>query len=437
MPDLVVFIEGRLAGEITATNEGRAAMFRYDRSYLAGGRSTPLSLSAPLGSGEHNVTLWIDGLLPDSVQARRKWADRVGARSASAMDLLGTPIGLDCAGAVQFCLPGDEECRDNRSSGLEPQGEREVAEWIRRVRRDWSDWSGVGTSGRFSLAGAQPKCALHWDGSQWCVPYGNTPTTHILKPGMASHTDAEAVEHVCMTAARNLGIDTALTDLARFESERVLVVTRFDRVRSGDVLHRRHNEDLCQALGLSPAEKYQIDGGPTPRDVGDLLFHEASESRDARRRFCDALIFSWAIAATDGHAKNYSLLLDGPDVHLAPLYDVISFLPYAPGDPEEISTAMATGDDRTWRTSSRPSAWAAVAEALRLDADAVVDRAAEIMRGTPSAISDAIDNLPDEDRASQALPLLHGLSQRLADKALGSLVAGRMRLPRSDGWPPR
>ena len=425
MPDLVVFIEGRPAGEITAADEGRLAMFRYDRDYLTGGRSTPLSLSAPLGGGEHDVTRWIDGLLPDSLQVRRKWAGREGARSAGAMDLLGTSIGLDCAGAVQFCRPGDEESRSRRSSGLEPQGESDVAEWIRRVRRDWSDWSGIGASGQFSLAGAQPKCALHWDGRQWCVPYGDTPTTHILKPGMESHTDAEVVEHVCMTAARSLGIEAALTNLARFESERVLVVTRFDRVRSGGVLHRRHNEDLCQALGLSPAEKYQLDGGPTPHDVGDLLFHEASESRDALWRFCDALVFNWAIAATDGHAKNYSVVLDGSDVYLAPLYDLISFLPYASGDPEEISTAMAAGDGRTWRASSRPSAWAAAAGALRLDADAVIDRAVEVTRGTPSAISDAIDGLSDEDRASRALPLLHNLSRRLANGAAASLVHGR------------
>ncbi len=224
--------------------------------YLVGGRSTPLSLSAPLGSGEHDVTRWIDGLLPDSLQVRRKWADRAGARSAGAMDLLGTPIGLDCAGAVQFCRPGDEESRRRRSSGLEPQGESDVAGWIRRVRRDWSDWSGIGSSGRFSLAGAQPKCALHWDGHQWCVPHGDTPTTHILKP----------------------------------------------------------------------------------------------------------------------------------------------------------------------RASSQPSAWAAAAGALRLDAGAVIDRAAEITRGTPSAISDAIDGLSDEDRASRALPLLHSLSRRLAIRAAASLV---------------
>lgn len=76
MPDLVVFIEGRLAGEITAADEGRLAMFRYDRDYLAGGRSTPLSLSAPLGGGEHDVTRWIDGLLTPSLLSYRSTKER-------------------------------------------------------------------------------------------------------------------------------------------------------------------------------------------------------------------------------------------------------------------------------------------------------------------------------------------------------------------------
>ena len=37
-------------------------------------------------------------------------------------------------------------------------------------------------AGQFSLAGAQPKTALVFDGQRWGVPYGPTPTTHILKP---------------------------------------------------------------------------------------------------------------------------------------------------------------------------------------------------------------------------------------------------------------
>ncbi len=54
----------------------------------------------------------------------------------------------------------------------------------------------------------------------------------------------------------------------------------------------------------------------------------ARESAGAVRRFADALIWNWLIAGTDAHAKNYSLLLAGDQVRLAPLYDIASALPY-------------------------------------------------------------------------------------------------------------
>lgn len=426
MPDLVVFIEGRRAGEVES-GPGGAARFSYDREYLRGAGSTPLSLSAPLGHDDHDIGRWLDGLLPDNIAVRRRWADRNGAPTASPVDLLGTVVGLDCAGAVQFCRPGNEASLDSRAGGLEPQSEHDVAEWIRRARRDWSAWEGLGSRSQFSLAGAQAKCAVHWDGAQWCAPYGDTPTTHILKPGIEGYTDAEVVEHVCLTAARRLGLESAETELLRFESERVLAVTRFDRVHQGGALRRRHNEDLCQSLGLGPEQKYQIDGGPGPRQVAELLVQESSDRRADRWRFCEALIFNWAIAAPDAHAKNYSLLLDGPAVRLAPLYDVVSLLPYAPGDPRRISMAMAAGGDRTWRASSDPHAWAQLAEAMGLDTGAVVDRAAELTRLTPRAISGAIDSLPASDRRSRALPLLNRMVKALSDEALGSVAKGRPR----------
>ena len=40
------------------------------------------------------------------------------------------------------------------------------------------------------------------------------------------------------------------------------------------------------------------------------------------------LIFNWLIAGTDAHAKNFSLLIaPGPQIRLAPLYDLASALP--------------------------------------------------------------------------------------------------------------
>lgn len=415
MADLLVFLEGKLAGEISSA-PANSVEFRYDDTYLRNPRNTPLSLSAPLGRGTYEMRQWLDGLLPDNIAVRRRWAARRGASSARPLDLLSTSIGLDCAGAVQFSRPGAEGVLHARASGLEPQSERQIADWIRAARQDWSAWEGLGSRGQFSLAGAQAKCAVHWDGSQWSAPYGDTPTTHILKPGVANFTDAEVVEHVCLVAARDLGLDAAVSELRHFESERVIVVTRFDRLRVGEATRRWHQEDVCQALGLDPERKYQVLGGPAPQEVGSLLRQESSDRHTDVERFRDALIYNWAIAAPDAHAKNYSLLLDGPDVCLAPLYDVISFLPYAHHGLLDLRIAMAFGDDHSVRAMGTPDAWRTAGKMLGLDPDATADRAADLLRRTPAAISDAIDGLSAEDRSSRTLlPLLHS-AQALADR---------------------
>jgi len=140
--DLLVFLEGKLAGEISAA-PANSVEFRYDDTYLRNPRNTPLSLSAPLGRGTYEMRQWLDGLLPDNIAVRRRWAARRGASSARPLDLLSTSIGLDCAGAVQFSRPGAEGVLHARASGLEPQSERQIADWIRAARQDWSAWEGL------------------------------------------------------------------------------------------------------------------------------------------------------------------------------------------------------------------------------------------------------------------------------------------------------
>ena len=180
------------------------------------------------------------------------------------MDLLATPIGIDCAGAVPFCPPREQERLTTRESGIRWQTEHDIAQWIRQARSDWATWNQVGYPGQFSLGRAQAKCALHLRDDRWGAPYGNIPTTHILKPGLAEHEDGEVVEHVCMNAAHHLGLSVARSSLGHFESERALVVERFDRAHGGGGIRRLHQEDLCQALGMSSNEKYQKRRGSEP-----------------------------------------------------------------------------------------------------------------------------------------------------------------------------
>ena len=147
-------------------------------------------------------------------------------------------------------------------------------------------------------------------------------------------------------------------------------------------------------------------------------------------RFVDALIFNWAVAATDAHAKNYSLLLEGDTVALAPLYDVMSHLPYRQDQPvAKIKTAMRIGRDYRLSAADHASAWERAAQQLVVDPDRTADRAETILRRCPEAIDAAIDALDAADRASPKVALLSREMHQRRDDALGRLRKPRHQPP--------
>ena len=64
------------------------------------------------------------------------------------------------------------------------------------------------------------------------------------------------------------------------------------------------------------------------------------------------MVGSLLIAGTDAHAKNYSLLLAGNQIRLAPLYDIASILPYDDSDGHKVKLAMKVGDDYKLRRAA-------------------------------------------------------------------------------------
>lgn len=69
------------------------------------------------------------------------------------------------------------------------------------------------------------------------------------------------------------------------------------------------------------------------------------------------------MCGTDAHARNYSLLLSGPSVRLAPLYDLNSHLAYTDGQHTELSMGLL-GNYRAARMTV--SDWASVADSLHV-----------------------------------------------------------------------
>jgi serine/threonine-protein kinase HipA len=382
---LLVLLDDGIAGAVTRLSGGRLR-FDYEEEYRARASSTPLSVSMPTSVRSHpdrTIGPWLWGLLPDNDAVLRRWARDFHA-SASPFSLLSTPIGRDCAGAVRLARPDAVDDVLAVPGSVEWLTEKEVARRLADLRKDATAWLGRDFTGQFSLAGAQAKTALLHLNGRWGVPSGATATSHILKPAVAGFDDHDLNEHICLDAARRAGLIAARTNIARFDGESAIVVERYDRRLLDGRLMRIHQEDVCQALGIRPERKYQNEGGPGPRDIARLL-RSVMPSRaadDAILRFLDALAWNWLIAGTDAHAKNYSLLLAGRQVRLAPLYDIASALPYGTHE-RKLRLAMKIGDD--YRVHPVQNTWPEAARNLGLDPELVIDRVLALARRAPDA----------------------------------------------------
>lgn len=320
--DLATFIDGRRAGTLSQDRNGRLR-YVYDADYPNG--ATPLSPRLTVAGGEYthtDVAPFIAGLLPDNDQVLERWGRLFGVSPRNTFAILAH-VGSDCAGAVQF-VPTDAV--DELDNGiLEPLTTSDIAQMLRDLRTDPYTWQQPSATrgGHFSLAGAQTKFALHRTADGWARPSGRIPTTHIFKPAIPGIAHHDLNEHLCLQAAQRLGLLAASSELARFDDERVFVVERYDRRRVNGELHRLHQVDMCQALGVMPDLKYQRDGGPGPADIVTAIRSVFAGEADVDR-FLQALVFNWLIAGTDAHAKNYGLVLSATNARLAPLYDVAS-----------------------------------------------------------------------------------------------------------------
>lgn len=366
---------GRAGGRSRATDTGTPRLPLRGR-VASGGRAYPLSLSLPLSQPEHPhapIDAFLRGLLPDNDIVLQRWAHRFGVSPRNAFALI-REVGVDCAGAVQF-VP-EERLQGGRSDSIAWLTDDDVATRLRLLREDVSAGRLAGDAGQLSLAGAQPKTALLFDGQRWGVPSGRTATSHILKPALPNLEGHVENEHVCLNLARAFGMPAARSEARMFGDQQAIVVERYDRVDIRTMadaqmftsfaetvpVYRVHQEDLCQALSLHPSRKYQSDGGPGPAEVVGLLrsvvsagqprSKEAAASRAVSAivedvtTFRDALIFNWLIGGTDAHAKNYSLLLGGRGlVRLAPLYDIATALVYPHLDPMKARMAMRIGGE--------------------------------------------------------------------------------------------
>ena len=283
--------------------------------------SVGLPVGAPTGPRDMRSLDFFENMLPEG-PALARMAALAGVRPVDTYGIL-TAFGRDCAGAIML-LPDTEQAGTPGRGGYTPMTPAD----LRQVIGDL-DAAPLGVAPergfRPSLPGFQRKALLGRaaDGT-WQLPYGDAPSTWILKPD-GPHAMA-ANESTCMQLAAACALDSAQTELLDVAGLPVLAVRRYDRLETpgGALPARLHQEDGCQATATPPGMKYEEQGGPSLRDFAGLL-RDYGDPADVTR-LLRSTTFNMAVGNADAHAKNFSILhdTDNPAISLAPLYDVLS-----------------------------------------------------------------------------------------------------------------
>jgi serine/threonine-protein kinase HipA len=342
--------EGRLdvwcfderAGTLVDGAEG--LRFSYAEDWTTSGRP-PLSQSLPLSGAFPGsaVSAYFGGLLPEGTP-RDVLARQLGVSVGNDFGLL-EQLGGDTAGAVTLLPPGTVP--GPPGTDVEWLSDDQLVTVIEELPRRpmHADENG---EYRLSLAGVQDKLPVivGVDGRVGLTK-GRTPSTHILKTPIARFDDTVANEALCPVFGRRLGVDTVNATPHRIGRTEFLLVERYDRRHGDDSVRRLHQEDFCQALGISSNRKYQSEGGPTLPDCFALLRRAAAVPAREASRLLDFVALSFLVGNHDAHGKNYSLLY-GPDASkavLAPAYDVLSTIAYENVRPMSRKMAMSIGKE--------------------------------------------------------------------------------------------
>lgn len=357
---LEVLLNNLKVGTIVRT-PGDFNAFSFEESYRATGGSPVLSLSFRAATGglrkdpkpvARALPAFFANLLPEDKLREAMEKHHAGSvRPGNDFDLLAA-LGADLPGAVRIVPSEGASALFNAPSRPEPKA-------------------------RFSLAGVQMKLSVIENtgkGGGLTLPLGDEQGSYIAKFPSTSFPGVSENEYANLALAEAIGMDVPereLVDQSEFEGipkefetlsdGKVLLIKRFDR---GTGATRIHIEDFAQVFGIYPSRKYE---GAAYHDIAAAL--NVAVSPAAALEFVRRLALAAVTGNGDMHLKNWSLIYRGAGdkPELAPVYDVLSTIPYIPTD----SMALSVLGERSFKALSAQR-WKAFARRARLPEAAVL-----------------------------------------------------------------
>jgi len=333
-----------VAGKLTS--DGESLIFNYGQSYLA--RNNAIALydpELPLQSGliplltGLSMPACIRDASPDAWGRRIIINRRLGIKGkkndVSQLDELTYLLesSSDRIGAMDFQRSATEYVpRGSNNASLE-----ELVQAAERVE------SGLPLSPELdqalqhgtSLGGARPKAQIDDGNKKYIAKFSSTTDTYSVVKA----------EFIAMRLAAQAGLNVAEASLSKSMNKDVLLVKRFDRVRTDEGSQRKMMVSALTMLALDEMMARYA----SYEDLAEIIRHRFDDASATLKELYARIVFNILCGNTDDHARNHAAFWDGETLKLTPAYDIC---PQNRTGHEASQAMLIVGDNRMSRISS-------------------------------------------------------------------------------------
>ncbi len=332
-------IQPVVAGRIS--RQGQQLVFNYGRSYLAHQdaialyapelplRSGPISLLPGL-----NMPSCIRDASPDAwgrrVLINRKLGTQGGDASLIELDELTYLLesGSDRIGALDFQISATQYVQRHTQQPLL----EELLTAAEKVDR------GVMLSPELdqallhgtSLGGARPKVLIEDGERKFIAKFSASNDLYSVVKA----------EFIAMRLAEKVGLEVAPVHLRSVLGKDVLLIERFDRVRSGEHWRRRA---MVSALTLFELDEMMA-AYASYEKLAEIIRYRFKDPKATLRELFSRIVFNILCGNTDDHARNHAAFWDGQQLTLTPAYDIC---PQSRSGQQASQAMLIRGADRT------------------------------------------------------------------------------------------
>ena len=306
-----------VAGRIA--RDGDRLIFNYGQSYLDRDDRIPIyepELPLRRGAIPPEAGLNMAGCLRDAAPdawGRRVILNRTFGRKGKDVDIGALheltyllESGSDRIGALDFqSSPSEYEPRTVQTATLEEL--LSAAEKVEKgvpLAPDLDQALFHGTS----LGGARPKAMIQDGDTKMIAKFSSSTDTHnVVK-----------AEYVAMRLAAQAGLNVAPVRLEHVAGKDVLLVERFDRIRTDDGWTRKAMVSALTLFGLDEMMARYA----SYEDLAEIIRHRFTSPKATLHELYGRLVFNILCGNTDDHARNHAGFWDGEHLTLTPAYDI-------------------------------------------------------------------------------------------------------------------